>query len=229
MGVQIYRSIVKDIKSKINSGVYHYGEQLPTEEEFKKIYNTSKSTIRKALKILADEGYVYAIHRKGYFIDTPNTNEYILYFDEVDIGLGIDQTDIISINLISNESNQIKYIPHNKKALEIKSIFRSSEIPVGYDTKYIAYNKGISIQAKDSVPINILDVLSKQIILYHIEKELTISGCKATKEIASNLHINEHEYVIKAEHRYYDRYKKIIAYCVTYYRPSFIKLSANSL
>lgn len=229
MAVQIYKSIIEDLKSKINTGIYQYGDQLPTELELKNIYNTSKSTVRKALKILSDEGYIYAIHRKGYFIKTPNTKDYILYFDDVDIRFGIDHTDIISMNLISNESSQIKYIPQNKKALEIKSIYKSSEIPVGYDTKYIVYSKGISIQANVSEYIDILDILSKQIILYHIDKELTISGCKATKEIASILHIKENEYVIQVEHHYYDRYKKIIAYCVTYYRSSYIKLSANSL
>ncbi|MFZ7131143.1 MAG: GntR family transcriptional regulator [Eubacteriales bacterium] len=229
MELQIYKSIVEDIKSKINAGIYHSGDQLPTEADLKNIYNTSKSTVRKALKILSDEGYIYAIHRKGNYINTPNTNKYMLFFDEVDIRFGIDHTDILSVNLINNGINKIDTVPINKKALEIKSLFRSSEIPVGYDLKYIIYNKGISISNKELAYGNLINILSKEIMLYHIKKELSISGCRATKEIASFLNIKENDTIIKAEHHYYDQYKKIIAYCITYYRPSFIKLFANSL
>lgn len=229
MGEQIYRSIVDDIKLKINTGVYQYGDQLPTELELKDLYNTSKATVRKALKILTDDGYIYAIQRKGNFIKTPNTKDYVLYFDEVDIRLGIDQTEIIAMNLISNESGEIKDIPQGKKALEIKSVYRYSDIPIGYDIKYIAYHKKISIKADQSQAINILDILAKQVVLYHIKKELTISSCRASKEIADILYIKENEYVVKAEQRYFDQYDKIIAFCVTYYRPSFIKLFANSI
>lgn len=227
MSIQIYRYIVDDIKGKINEGAYGYDEKLPTETELKDMYDTSKTTVRKALKILSDEGYIYSIERKGYFIKPPNTQDYILYFDETDIGLGIDHTEVKAINLIN--SNDVAALNPQKKALQIITIYYSSEIPVGYDTKYIIYNKGIVIKDKEIEYVNILDILSKQITLYHIEKKLTISGCRVTKETANHLNMKEGQYVVKVEHCYYDEYKKIVAYCVTYYRPSFIKLYATSI
>jgi DNA-binding GntR family transcriptional regulator len=224
---QIYRTIVEDIKSKIHMGEYLDGVQLPSEEELKGIYHTSRSTVRKALKILSDEGYIYSVNRKGNFIKTPETKNYILYFDEEDRNFGIDQTELVSMNMLDCDPF-ISEIPDNYRVAELKSIFRSSEIPVGFDEKHIAYNKDLVHLTEELKSSNLLDILSGKSDIYRMKKTLTISGIQATKEIASVLNIKEYDYVIKVEHRYFDEFEKNIAYCVTYYRQSHIMLIANS-
>lgn len=224
---QIYKAIVEDIKSKIHVGEYLDGVQLPSEEELKGIYHTSKSTVRKALKILSDEGYIYSISRKGNFIKAPDTKNYILYFDEEDRNFGIDQTEIVAINMYEHDAF-ITEVPENYSVALVKSIFRSSEIPVGFDEKHIIYNQDLTRLSEEIRSSNLLDILSGNNDIYQMKKTLTISGVKSTPEISSVLNINEHDAVIKVEHRYYDQYEKNIAYCCTFYRQSHINLIANS-
>lgn len=227
MGMQRYKVIVEDIRNKINQQVYIHGDKLPTEMELKEIYSTSQSTVRTALKQLSDEGYIYSIHRVGNFINIPNKNKYILYFDEVEQMTGIDQSEILSIEYLDRSVIPIEDLIIKKNALEVRSLFKSSGIPVAYDIKYIAYNKGITTQTKEAAYKKLFDILSKDIILYNIEKEIIITGVRADGNTAKNLRLKQDENVLKVEYFYFDKFKKIIAYNVTFYRPSFIKLHAS--
>ena len=53
-----YLDIKKDLLDKILSGVYQQGSIIPNEYELAEIYNVSRPTIRKAVQILVDEGYL---------------------------------------------------------------------------------------------------------------------------------------------------------------------------
>ncbi len=62
-----YRVIKECIISSIISGDLVQNEQLPTEHEFMERYNVSRVTVRRALKELYDDGYIYRIQGKGTF------------------------------------------------------------------------------------------------------------------------------------------------------------------
>lgn len=64
----LYKSIVEDIKSKINSGELQEGDAIPTQIELAKLYETSEITSRRALSELVNEGLVVRIRGKGTFI-----------------------------------------------------------------------------------------------------------------------------------------------------------------
>ena len=62
-----YYSLMEQLKSDILSGKIKPGEKLPSENELSALYSLSRHTVRKALAILAQEGYVEAFHGKGTF------------------------------------------------------------------------------------------------------------------------------------------------------------------
>lgn len=60
-----FETIYKDLKEKIEAQQYRYQELLPSENAMVEIYGCSRNTIRRAVKVLADEGYVQSLHGKG--------------------------------------------------------------------------------------------------------------------------------------------------------------------
>lgn len=64
----LYLQIYNDLKKKIIDGVYHNGDQLPTEHELTQQYATSRDTVRKAMSMLTEEYYVVRISAKGTFV-----------------------------------------------------------------------------------------------------------------------------------------------------------------
>lgn len=62
-----YFSLMEQLKNDIVSGVIRPGEKLPSENELSQKYSLSRHTVRKALGILVQEGYVEAFHGKGTY------------------------------------------------------------------------------------------------------------------------------------------------------------------
>ena len=62
-----YYRLMEDLKEKILSGEIRTGDKLPSENELSSQYQVSRQTVRKALSILENAGYIYAEHGRGTF------------------------------------------------------------------------------------------------------------------------------------------------------------------
>lgn len=63
-----YMAIYKKIRNNITSGVYKYGDRLPSKRTLADETNTSVITVCHAYEILCDEGYAESRERSGYFV-----------------------------------------------------------------------------------------------------------------------------------------------------------------
>lgn len=62
-----YFTLMEELKEKIISGRIQPGEKLLSENQFTVQYSLSRHTVRKALSLLEQEGYIEACHGKGTF------------------------------------------------------------------------------------------------------------------------------------------------------------------
>lgn len=62
-----YYDLMEDLREQILSGEVKPGEKLPSENQLSAEYGVSRQTVRKALQILQNEGYIYAEHGRGTF------------------------------------------------------------------------------------------------------------------------------------------------------------------
>ena len=62
-----YHDLMEELRSKILNGEIRSGEKLPSENMLSASYQVSRQTVRKALQILEEEGFVYAEHGRGTF------------------------------------------------------------------------------------------------------------------------------------------------------------------
>lgn len=63
-----YEMVVNILETEILEGKYDSNKKLPTEEELMKRLNVSKNTIRKAIEILVNKGYIYRVQGSGVFL-----------------------------------------------------------------------------------------------------------------------------------------------------------------
>lgn len=66
--VPLYIQMYMEIKKQIQAGVVHANEKLPSKKSFMEHYHISQNTVQNALYLLLEEGYIYSIERKGYFV-----------------------------------------------------------------------------------------------------------------------------------------------------------------
>lgn len=60
-----YYSVYKTLQNDIRSGSYPVGENLPTDKALSEAFNVSIITIKKAMELLSNEGYIVRKPRKG--------------------------------------------------------------------------------------------------------------------------------------------------------------------
>lgn len=63
--IPAYRMVYSDIKQSIKNGTYPPGVFLPTETELGTQFDTSRTTIRKAISLLVTEGYLSVKQGRG--------------------------------------------------------------------------------------------------------------------------------------------------------------------
>ncbi|MFB8373958.1 trehalose operon repressor [Paenibacillus taichungensis] len=172
--------IYEDIAARIRTGEIEAGTLLPSELDLSESYQTSRETIRKALKMLSEEGYIQKIQGKGSIvldirkIDFPisglvsfkelakkmghRAKTYVKVFEEKKV----DQALFKKINFGLNE-----------KVWEIRRVRK-------VDGEHV-------ILDKDHISQKLIPGLSKEIcndsIFEYIEEELGLTISFAKKEI----------------------------------------------
>lgn len=71
----LYDKVREDLLSKIKDGTYPEGQTIPSELELAKIYGVSRPTVRQALQLLADEGYLEKRRRRGTVVTRPKISQ----------------------------------------------------------------------------------------------------------------------------------------------------------
>ncbi|KRN33501.1 trehalose operon repressor [Weissella halotolerans] len=60
-----YRIIYQELKERLNQGAYQAGQLLPSDQQLMRQYTVARETVRKAMALLANEGYVQRLRGKG--------------------------------------------------------------------------------------------------------------------------------------------------------------------
>lgn len=70
-GVPKYQQLAELIRQRILDGAYRPGDQLPPEMALMSETGYSRDTVRAAVKVLRDSGWVTVTHGLGTFVNPP--------------------------------------------------------------------------------------------------------------------------------------------------------------
>lgn len=103
-----YDAIFRDIRDSIEGGAYPYQSFLPSEAELTTAFDCSHNTLRRALGLLRDQGYVQPVHGKGVRVvyrepeRTTFTIGGIESFREVERRTHLDtRTEVVSLEQVT--------------------------------------------------------------------------------------------------------------------------------
>ncbi|SNS06628.1 GntR family transcriptional regulator [Anaerovirgula multivorans] len=227
----VYIKIVEDIRNKVNNGELKPGDDLPSEASLCKEYATSRMTVRKGLAILSNNGYIYSIPGKGYFVDKPEYNKYTLYYDEMNNLINnVDNAKLLAVDIIKPDEGLINslQISKNKKLIMIRRLFYTDGEPMAYDMKYLLYEKGMPIVEKEIEHATFPEMISKRTSLYGSKKELVIYAKAPEERTKKLLNISDDLALLIVEQKLYDNKDRPIGLGTTYFRGDYIKLQGFS-
>lgn len=138
-GEPIYIVIAESLRNQIIDGIFNPGDMLPSENDLAEKFSTTRITVRKGLKSLESDGYIYSRPGKGYFVSTPEYKSFSIDFTEANETSRIRKIDLVTPN---DEVAGALHLEADQKVLEISRIVTKNDLPVAYDLKYLPYDKG---------------------------------------------------------------------------------------
>ncbi len=129
-----YDAIYRDIRESIENGTYPYQGFLPSEAELTATYDCSHNTLRRALGLLRDQGYVQPVHGKGVRViyQEPERTTFtvggIESFHEAEERIRLDaQTEVVALEQVT-ATPEISFRTGFEEGTELTSIVRVRRI-----------------------------------------------------------------------------------------------------
>lgn len=175
-----YEIIYKELERQILAQTWAAGDYLPTEHELARRYDASRDTVRKALKLLAEDGLVQATQGKGTQVQKREQIHFpvseLTSYSELVTQLGMaSRTILLSIDkvLIDEHSSQLTGLPLRALAWRIKRKRVVDGVAAVIDTDYLL---------KSLVP-DMSREIAEQSIYAYLENQLGLNIALAQKEI----------------------------------------------
>lgn len=158
--VLLYEQVMLGIKDMIANGEIKPGQKLPNEQELCTLFDTSRITVRRALKELENEGVIEILHGKGTFVKSIKQSLHILNLKGFTEGLSAQEENNFSKKIISNKiitaDRHLMEIFNRKEAFEVVELVRIVHDVNGVFSLDYAYlpndiYKGISEKIKDNI------------------------------------------------------------------------------
>lgn len=132
----LYKQLEEKIRKEIDAGERAAGSRLPTENELSESYHVSRVTVRKALAVLSESGYLERKSGKGTFVAEKKLQRNI--------------TEVISFSDMCRMKNAIPGAKTIKIALEDPSERDLTEMSLHEGDKILVVER---IRYMDNVPV----------------------------------------------------------------------------
>lgn len=76
--VPLYLQVEKIIRERIEQGEFETGDPLPTEQELMESFDVSRTTVRQALKRLAEDNTIIKVQGKGTYVSQPKIQQELV-------------------------------------------------------------------------------------------------------------------------------------------------------
>ncbi|MEN2769245.1 trehalose operon repressor [Ornithinibacillus xuwenensis] len=190
-----YVAIYDELASKIDKKEWVAYSMLPSENELADMYQTSRETVRKALNLLSQNGYIQKIQGKGSMILDVNKFSFpvsgIVSFKELAKNLQLtSKTTVINLEYIAKGHSV-----YNQLENEDYRIWGTTRVREIQGEKIILDKDYFT---EEYVPI-LSETICKESIYEYIENELGLSIGFAQKEITVEEPTNEDKALLDIE------------------------------
>ncbi|MDG5471586.1 trehalose operon repressor [Jeotgalibacillus sp. ET6] len=183
-----YMNIFQELSEEIKQGIYEPNSLLPSEHELCERFDTSRETIRKALTLLSQNGFIQKMQGKGSLVLDVSKMTFpvsgLVSFKELQQSLGRNITTTVhKLELTEAEDWLSPQLECEKDSL-VWEIVRARTI----DGERVILDKDWLLQS--SVP-SLTEKICSDSIYAHLENHLGLNISYAKKEITVELATDE--------------------------------------
>ncbi len=192
-----YMWVYNSLKGRIEADDLKVGEFLPPEPELQKTYRVSRTTVRKAVEMLAKQGFVYIRQGRGTeVLDFKATQKlgYVTSFSETlrEQGFTVTQADIrVEVVPASRGIAERLHVPHAAPLVKIDRVTMANGSPIALMTNYLLPELAPGIEKKIAGMQSLYSFLESEYDLVIEAATDYISARPASPEEAERLQVSE--------------------------------------
>lgn len=227
--VPLYQQLSEKIKQQITDGKLKAGDKLMTEAEFSQHFEVSRITVRKAIELLADDGFVVRKQGIGTFVAEKKlhrvVDNQIISFTEMSKMDGhVPSAELTTVEWMIPDGSIAKRlkVDENEKVLRIVRLRKNDDIPVMIEDSY--YPKRMEFLLKENLLGSTYEFFHNHgLIPTHSVK--TVEICYATPEEAQRLGVPEKHALLLQKDEVFDQDDEVLHYSKLLTNPQRYRLT----
>lgn len=203
--VPLYQQLAHNIKRAIDNQEWKENQKIPGENQFCKLYDLSRTTVRLALEILEKDGYIYKLRGKGSYVSTPkiyqNRSSFSKFYDDMRNLGKVPVSKILSLK-VKKANNHVKekmQLREDGLICQIKWIRYGNNEPLIYETISLNYDLVSGIEEKALTERKLYDILTEDYGIKMTHGKELFYPCKLDITEAKNLGLKEDDLGMKVE------------------------------
>lgn len=203
--IPLYQQLAHSIKKAVDEQKLKENDKIPAENEFCKIYDLSRTTVRQALDILEKDGYIYKLRGKGSYVSTPkiyqNRSSFSKFYDDMRSLGKVPVSKIISLKIKVADAyvKEKMQLEENEMLCQIKWIRYGNNEPLIYETINLNYKLVDGIETKELTEKKLYDILTEEYEIKMTHGKELFYPCKLDLNEAKNLGLKENDLGMKVE------------------------------
>lgn len=229
--VKLYEKILKNIENK----KYNCCDKLPSENDFAREYDVNRHTVRQALSLLKDEGFIYTKKGKGNFISNIKVpysiSDKSSYSSKI-LDLGYEpKTKLLSADIIEPSEEIAKNLGINNKlkVIELKLLRYANDLPISVSYSYFdAFIYREIVNNLNLEPFSLYKILEKCYPHLEITKVSTVfESIVASNELSELLMMPSNSPILSASTLSKDQNGNFCEYGTSYFRGDTCKIKVD--
>lgn len=201
----LYRQFKSKLVKEIETGARVAHSQLPSEREWVTKLGVSRITVRQALNELVQQGYLYSVPGKGFFVGEPpgaRMLDAFLSFTAAAQQRGEKATSRVLAARLMSASAEVARSLHVDPGTEVVFLSRlrlSNDVPMMIQESYLPHALVPGLLSRDLDCISVYATLHEDYRLQLSRGETTISARPAQKKESSLLDLKPPAVVLVAD------------------------------
>lgn len=221
-----YHQLYSILRSKIEDGELSPNHPIHSERELEEIYDVSRTTIRQALSMLENNGYIYREHGRGTFVSPPkfqNSLHRLTSFtvDMEERGLKPGQK-ILELKFVEPPSIVRQQLDLPESVNEVLCVARlrlADDLPIGLHFSYMHLEGDNPITMAEMTEYGSLYyLLHNKFNLIPTEADETLEATVADANEAQLLGISKGAALLLIERTVWDQNRKLMEFSRMLYR-----------
>ncbi|MBO1305762.1 GntR family transcriptional regulator [Enterococcus sp. 669A] len=217
-----YLSIYEELKQDIVDGKYPVGDLFPAEPDLQKRFNVSRITVRNAVKLLVDEGYVQRIHGVGTIVLSRKESlqlQTLLSFSEensdrnVHASLHSFKDSMVADPMVCSQLE----LPKGATVSCHERLRWIGDVPIGFQRVYCPSFITLYAEELEGPNVSLYKLLREKGFVVTNAKE-TIESIEADKRLAEVLQVEENKPLLYVQRVTRDQRDRLIEYAEIFYR-----------